>query len=177
MFKFLIKITVWSLILTGLGCSKLSPSKYEITLERGNVLQTLIKQEMYSQIYQNSASCMKSNYTEEQFVSVMKEAMDKLKSIDEKLEFLDYDETEKDLNNKWLTFQNYGIGYKKVETIYDNKPEKFLRPESNNHAMILTAWQDDEDSKLAAFQILVNKGETKKWYGTSSYNNRKRNHC
>lgn len=172
MFKSFIKAVVFGLIVFNLSCSKVPPSKaetilepkVEATMERGKELQKLLKEENYVQIYRDSADCTRSNYSEAQFINVMKEAVEKLKSIDENLEFLDLDFDERSFDDNWRTYQNYGIGYEvsKIRAV-SNQPLNPL-PKDENHARILTAWQNDENYKLTAFRVLFKD----KWYGTSS---------
>jgi hypothetical protein len=72
MFKILVKAAFLSLIVLSICCSENSFSVSEASSERGKELQKLIKDENFLQIYRQSSSCMRSNYSENEFINVVR---------------------------------------------------------------------------------------------------------
>jgi hypothetical protein len=160
MCKLIVKLISLILIVFCSGCS--TPTKSERAKERGKQLQEFVKTGDYIRIYADSADCIKSNYSPEQFVAAMNEAVEKLKSIDEKLEFWDFELNEDSFNDKWVTYKNYGVGFNWLN-------KEINKANTRKHATVLTGWQDENgELKLTAFQVLINEGEKQNWYGTSS---------
>lgn len=119
---------------------------------------------------------LKSNYSKIEFVELLKNVEKHLTQVDGELKFLDYDQTELGINSKLTTYQNFGIGYRQIEMDLDEnfKNGRALLTEGNKQAMILTAWQNDEDYKLSAFQVLFSEGANERWAGSSACRTTKR---
>lgn len=169
-------ITCLIILIITLSCSQKITSEDSESEKKAKDLLINIKSENYTEIYDASAACLKTNYSKKELTELLKKVVNQLKFVDEKLNFVDYDQTELSLDDKWTTYQNFALGYREIEIGKDKvfKNGKTLLAKGDKQALILTAWQNDENFKLSAFQVLIKEGNSKRWLGTSSCKTTKR---
>lgn len=127
-------------------------------------LNRLVKENNFDEIYDSASFCVKETYTKQKFTEEMLTAVEKLKNVDSNINLWRFENLDSPLPYKYNLVIGYGIGKSSHngDVIWEGQKDR-------NYAYLMTSWQnEDNQMKLAGYQILKSEGESSKWYGTSA---------
>ena len=163
MFRHGLCISALFFITAVVSCSCAGKSEKEISVGKLENIHEKIKNRQFGDIYEEGSISLKNCYSREEFTADMTEAFQKLKSVDEKLEFQAANDWEKDMNH----------GYEDW-----NLPEKYKQRQfylvrkiasDSQRAHEMTIWENNDGKmKLAAYQVVGSENGKTVFYGNQN---------
>jgi hypothetical protein len=163
MFQHRLCITALFFMTAAFFCSCASKSEKAVSIEKLENIHEKIKNQQFDDIYEEGSISLKNCYSRQEFAANMKEAFEKLKSVDEKLEFQPANDFEKDMNKGYEDW-NLPEEYKQRQFYL---VRKIASDSESAHEM--TIWENNDGKmKLVAYQVIdAENGETK-FYGNQN---------